>query len=371
MNTCDVMLVAGTRPNFVKLAPLHRALTVSTQLRVVIVHTGQHYDDAMSGTFFRELDVPDPDINLEVGPGSHGEQTGTIMIRFEPVLRRFEPRYVVVFGDVNSTVACALVAAKLGIPVAHVEAGLRSRDWTMPEEINRVLTDRLSDRLYAPSRDACDNLAGEGIDPDRVRLVGNIMVDTLLTQLPKIDRERPLREFQLEPNGYTLVTLHRPSNVDDRTVLRRICHILGLAAQRAPVLFPTHPRTMARLQEWSLISCLGAARVIPPLPYQTFLALMASARAVVTDSGGVQEETTALGVPCLTLRPNTERPVTVSEGTNQLVRPDPEPFLDALESSNGRAHRIPELWDGKTAQRIVEDLDGLVQRTQLRTGGGR
>jgi UDP-N-acetylglucosamine 2-epimerase (non-hydrolysing) len=358
VHDCDVMLVAGARPNFVKLAALYRALS-GTSLRVVCIHTGQHYDDAMSGAFFRDLGIPDPHVNLGVGPGSHGQQTGTIMIRFEPLMHQFKPRWVVVFGDVNSTVACALVAAKAGVRVAHVEAGLRSHDWTMPEEINRVVTDRLSDRLYTPSQEACSNLQKEGIDPRRVLLVGNIMVDTLMAQLPHIDRQRPLDEFDLQPRRYTLVTLHRPSNVDDPVVLRRICHVLGLAAQRESVLFPAHPRTIARLRELELIDCLGGTRIIPPLPYQVFLALMASARVVVTDSGGVQEETTALGIPCLTLRPNTERPITITQGTNQLVEPDPDRFLELHASCNGRKNRVPEFWDGKTAQRIAQDLATL------------
>ena len=360
MSRMDLMLVAGARPNFVKLAPLYHALQVFPAIKTTVVHTGQHYDDAMSGSFFRELEIPEPDVNLEVGPGTHAEQTGRIMIRFEPVLQKLNPVWVVVFGDVNSTVACALVAAKLGTAVAHVEAGLRSNDWSMPEEINRLVTDRLSTRLYAPSQDACDNLMREGTPADRVQLVGNIMVDTLLAQLPKIDQERTLSEFDVQRQRFVLVTLHRPSNVDDPNRLLQVCSVLGRASEQQPVLFPAHPRTQARLQEPALKHALGRTRVISPLPYHAFLGLMACARAVVTDSGGIQEETTALGIPCLTLRPNTERPITITQGTNQLVEPEPVSFLQALEASNGRRHRIPELWDGKTAGRIAADLNGLL-----------
>ncbi|HYU52298.1 MAG TPA: UDP-N-acetylglucosamine 2-epimerase (non-hydrolyzing), partial [Gemmatimonadaceae bacterium] len=344
----DLVLVAGARPNFVKLAPLHHALEAHSTLRKIIVHTGQHYDDAMSDVFFRELRIPSPNINLEVGPGTHAEQTAGVMVGFERVVQRLRPRCIVLFGDVNSTVACALVAAKLGVPVAHVEAGLRSNDWSMPEEVNRVVTDRLSSRLYAPSKDACENLAHEGISLDRIRLVGNIMVDTLLAQLPSVDQAQTLREFGLEQHRFILVTLHRPSNVDDESMLKKICEVLRLASQQEPVLFPAHPRSLRRLRDLQLEGSLGATRIVPPLPYRAFLGLMASARAVVTDSGGVQEETTALGVPCLTLRPNTERPITITEGTNQLVKAEPSSFRRALETANGRRHRVPELWDGRT-----------------------
>ena len=368
-NQIDLVLVAGARPNFVKLAPLHHALEPYAALRKTIVHTGQHYDEAMSEVFFRELGIPSPDINLEVGPGTHAEQTAGVMVGFERVVLRLRPRCVVLFGDVNSTVACALVAAKVGVPVAHVEAGLRSNDWSMPEEVNRVVTDRLSSRLYAPSRDACENLAREGISPDRVRLVGNIMVDTLLAQLPSVDRVQTLREFGLEPQRFILVTLHRPSNVDDATMLTKICEVLRLVSEGEPVLFPAHPRSLRRLRELQLEGSLGATRVVPPLPYRSFLALMASARAVVTDSGGVQEETTALGVPCLTLRANTERPVTITEGTNQLVEAEPESFRRALDACNGRRHRVPELWDGQTGQRIAADLQAFLG--DLGTQSGR
>jgi UDP-N-acetylglucosamine 2-epimerase (non-hydrolysing) len=352
----DVLLVAGARPNFVKLAPLHRALTTQGRLKTTIVHTGQHYDDAMSGSFFRDLGIPEPEVNLEVGPGTHAVQTGTIMQRFEPVLLKLAPRWVVVFGDVNSTVACALVAAKLGVKVAHVEAGLRSNDWTMPEEVNRVVTDRLATRLYVPSRDACENLAREGIPAERVVLVGNIMVDTLCAQLPQLDQGGILRDWGVLAHKYVLVTLHRPSNVDDPTTLERICLVLSQAAEREPVLFPAHPRTKARLAQVCRGQSLGRVRIIDPLPYDTFLGLMANARVVVTDSGGVQEETTALGIPCLTLRSSTERPITISEGTNQLVEPDPTAFHRGLTAANGRRPRIPELWDGHTAERIADDL---------------
>jgi len=352
----DFMLVAGTRPNFVKLAPLYRALAARKGPRLMITHTGQHYDHAMSGSFFEELGVPEPEVNLEVGTGSHAQQTAGIMVRFERLLDSHTPRWVVVFGDVNSTIACALVAAKAGVPIAHVEAGLRSGDWTMPEEINRVLTDRLSDRLYAPSRDACENLVHEGISTERVRLVGNIMVDTLRAQLPTIDHATLLREYEIKARHYVLVTLHRPSNVDHPDTLRQLWTAMQEAGRREPVLFPAHPRTQSRAVEFELPPATAGFRLLGPLPYRTFLGLMANARVVVTDSGGVQEETTALGVPCVTARLNTERPITVIEGTNRLVRPHASSLLEALAQADGRRGRIPELWDGQTAERIAADL---------------
>ena len=322
----------------------------------MIVHTGQHYDHAMSGSFFEELEIPEPEVNLEVGPGSHAEQTAAIMVRFESLLHSYAPRWVIVFGDVNSTIACALVAAKACVAVAHVEAGLRSRDWTMPEEINRVLTDRLSDRLYAPSRDACENLSREGIPDERVRLVGNIMVDTLRVQLPKIDQTKLLRDYSVEARRFVLVTMHRPSNVDQPETMRELWTALQRAGQQEPVLFPMHPRTQARVREFGLPSPTEGFRVVQPLPYRSFLGLMANARVVITDSGGVQEETTALGVPCVTTRLNTERPITVTEGTNRLARPETESLLRALADADGRRGRIPDLWDGSTADRIAIDL---------------
>jgi UDP-N-acetylglucosamine 2-epimerase (non-hydrolysing) len=352
----DILLVAGARPNFVKLAPLYRALQKHSQIRTAIVHTGQHYDDAMSGSFFRELEIPEPESNLEVGPGTHAVQTAAVMQRFEPVVTNLAPKWVVVFGDVNSTMACALVAAKLRMNVAHVEAGLRSNDWAMPEEINRVVTDRISQRLYAPSRDACENLHHEGVPAERIVMVGNIMVDTLLAQLPGLDQPAILREAGVDRGKYVLVTLHRPSNVDDSATLQRICAVLDDAARDETVLFPAHPRTQERLKALPPAARLSRVRVIDPLAYGTFLGLMANARVVVTDSGGIQEETTALGIPCLTLRRNTERPITITEGTNQLVEPDPKVFDQALHAANGKRHRIPELWDGKAGHRIAQDL---------------
>ena len=355
MTNADFMLVAGARPNFVKLAPLYRALG-ALEARLMIVHTGQHYDHSMSGSFFEELAIPEPDVNLEVGSGSHAEQTATIMVRFASLLDVCIPRWVVVFGDVNSTIACALVAAKARVAIAHVEAGLRSRDWTMPEEINRVLTDRLSDRLYAPSRDACENLIREGIEDSRIRLVGNIMVDTLRSQLPAIDQARLLREHNLEPHRYVLVTLHRPSNVDDAETLRELWSVFQQVGVSETVLFPMHPRTQARVREFRVPSPEAGFRVLDPLSYRTFLGVMANARVVVTDSGGVQEETTALGVPCVTVRLNTERPITLTEGTNRLVAPEAKLLLEALAHADTRRGRIPQLWDGKTSERIAADL---------------
>jgi len=357
MINVDFMLVAGARPNFVKLAPLHRALAAH-ESRLMVVHTGQHYDHTMSGTFFEELGIPQPEVNLEVGPGSHAQQTAAIMVRFESLLDNYAPRWVIVFGDINSTVACALVAAKAHLAIAHVEAGLRSGDWTMPEEINRVVTDRLSNRLYAPSRDACENLSSEGIPDERVRLVGNIMVDTLRVQLPKIDQTKVLHDHNVEARKYVLVTLHRPSNVDDPETLRALWTGLQQTGRHEPVLFPMHPRTQGRLREFRLPPAAEGLRVMQPLPYRSFLGLMANARVVVTDSGGVQEETTALGVPCITTRVNTERPITVTEGTNKLVRPEAQCLLQALAEANGRRGRIPDLWDGGTAERIASDLCG-------------
>lgn len=363
-----ILNVVGARPNFMKMAPIVAALDRrGGEVEHVLVHTGQHYDEAMSASFFRDLGMPEPDVNLNVGSGTHAQQTARVMLAFEPVLLEHRPDWVVVVGDVNSTLACALVASKLGVKVAHVEAGLRSGDWAMPEEVNRVLTDRLSDLLLTPSADADENLRREGLPEDRIVRVGNVMIDTLLRQRERSQSSRVLGELELSPREFAVATLHRPSNVDDPETLGRIASALGEVAGRLPVIFPAHPRTQARLNEFG-IELPGGVRVISPLGYLDFLGLWSAARLVLTDSGGLQEETTALGVPCLTLRENTERPVTVSEGTNQIVGSDPARIVAATdEILAGRyacAGRVPELWDGRAAERIV---DALLAHTPRRT----
>ncbi|MFQ5845202.1 MAG: non-hydrolyzing UDP-N-acetylglucosamine 2-epimerase [Planctomycetota bacterium] len=357
-----VLHVVGARPNYMKTAPLFRALEEAGHAQH-LVHTGQHYDEAMSKVFFDDLGLPRPDTDLGVGSGTHAEQTGRIMLAFEPELRRAAPDLVVVVGDVNSTVACSLVAAKCGVPVAHVEAGLRSFDWTMPEEINRVLTDRLSELLFTHCPDADRNLHREGIAPERVHRVGNIMIDSLVCHLERAERSDALERHGLEPQGYAVLTLHRPSNVDSEPALRGILGAVCEVGRKLPVLFSCHPRTERRLQETNgLPESLAASnmRVVPPLGYLDFLRLVARSRLVVTDSGGLQEETTFLKIPCVTIRDNTERPITVTEGTNVLAGTDPEGIRAALRRSLGRdtsAATVPDLWDGQTAPRIVGVLE--------------
>lgn len=354
-----VMHVVGARPNFMKLAPCHRALGARGDSDQIVVHTGQHYDDAMSDSFFRDLEIPPPDINLEVGSASHAVQTARIMERFEPVVLEHRPDWVLVYGDVNSTAAAALVCAKLGVRLAHVEAGLRSGDRSMPEEINRLVTDRLADLLLTPSTDADDNLRREGIEHDKIVFVGNVMVDTLLHGLARAREARMLEKVDVQRGAYALVTLHRPSNVDSPDRLTAIASALGRIAQAMPVVFPIHPRTRSRLTARDR-SALGEVRLLDPLPYHAMLDLTAGARIVITDSGGLQEETTALGIPCLTVRENTERPVTITEGTNRLAA-DPEEFARlALEiRPNGKGRR-PAGWDGKAAERIALTLASRV-----------
>jgi UDP-N-acetylglucosamine 2-epimerase (non-hydrolysing) len=358
-----ITLVAGTRPNFMKVAPVWRALRDrGTDTR--LVHTGQHFDATMSDVFFRDLGMPEPAARLSAGGGSHAEQTAAVLVGVERDLLAHRPQAVVVVGDVTSTMAAALAAAKLGIPVAHVEAGLRSGDWTMPEEINRAVTDRVADLLLTTSHDARDNLVREGIDPVRIRFVGNVMIDSLHWA-----RRHPtdaLRRFELTAGQYALATLHRPANVDTREALAATLDALGAIAERLPLLFPVHPRTVARAQELGLtdrLRSITGLRCTEPLGYNDFATLMFDAKLVATDSGGIQEETTALGIPCLTLRRGTERPVTVTEGTNVIVGLDREAIVretTAILEGRGKRGRVPDGWDGKAAERIASALEQLL-----------
>ncbi len=353
-----ILLVAGARPNFIKVAPVHRALQQIPETTVTLVHTGQHYDEGMSGSFFRVLDIPAPDANLEVGSGSHAVQTARIMERFEPVLLSSAPNAVVVFGDVNSTAACALVAAKLCVPVVHVEAGLRSGDRTMPEEVNRIVTDALSDLLLASEASGVAHLRAEGQAEERIRLVGNVMIDSLRWVLPRIAGERPWERHGLHRGGYGVLTLHRPSNVDDLAVLERLMACLSQVSREVPLVFPAHPRTRAALDRvgWTPPSEI---RVCEPVSYTESISLQAGAAVVITDSGRLQEEATCLGVPCLTLRDRTERPATVELGTSTLVGSDPHRILAAFGEVRAgtykKAHDIP-LWDGRASGRVAAQL---------------
>ncbi len=358
-----IVLVAGARPNFMKIAPVHRALRAAGHA-LVLVHTGQHYDAAMSQLFFDQLGIPHPDENLEVGSGSHAVQTAEIMRRFEPLLLEHKPDLVMVVGDVNSTAACAMVAKKLpGIGVAHVEAGLRSFDRTMPEEINRLVTDALSDLLYTSERAGDVNLSAEGIPRDRIVFAGNVMIDTLRAHLPRAQSTGSVASHGLVPHRYGLVTLHRPANVDDQQVFRPLMDLLGQVSPAMPIFFPVHPRTRPAIDAWAAerAGLPEGMKIVTPLGYLEFLHLMSEARLVLTDSGGVQEETTVLGVPCLTMRDNTERPVTVTEGTNTLVGRDPARIrveIDAVLAGRGKAGNVPEGWDGNAASRIAAHLSG-------------
>jgi UDP-N-acetylglucosamine 2-epimerase (non-hydrolysing) len=358
----EVLLVAGARPNFMKVAPLLKALRARAVLPCSLVHTGQHYDPMMSEVFFEELGMPRPDVFLGVGSDTHARQTAKIMTEFETVVLERQPRAVVVVGDVNSTVACALVCAKLGVPVGHVEAGLRSYDRSMPEEINRVLTDQLSEWLFTSCEDATPNLLREGIAPGRIHFVGNVMIDTLRQHLPLADRSTALARLGLAPGGYAVLTLHRPSNVDDGPTLARMLTTLAELSRELPIVFPVHPRTVTRLKGHWEPGPGSDLRFLDPLGYLDFLKLVKEARVALTDSGGIQEETTVLGVPCLTLRTNTERPVTVTEGTNVLVGGDPDllrrEWRRALDGRPPGA-RVPKLWDGRAAERIADLLERL------------
>lgn len=370
----SVLCIVGARPNYMKMAPLLRAFAAEPAMPpAVLVHTGQHYDPALNDRLFADLELPAPDVNLGVGSGSHAVQTAEVMKRIEPVIDQTAPSCVVVVGDVNSTIAVGLVAVKKDIPVVHVEAGLRSFDRAMPEEINRVLTDAISSLLYTTERSAHDNLAREGIAGDQVRFVGNLMIDSLHAALPKaVAPAEALRAEGADPalvaGAFGIVTLHRPSNVDTPDALGEVIDIVRAASERLPLVWPIHPRTRANLDRFGLRGRIDGARIalVGPQGYLQMVGLMRAAKLVLTDSGGVQEETTALGVPCLTLRDNTERPITVDQGTNTLVRRDRAQVLalvDEIMASGGKRGRAPELWDGRTAPRIAADLaQWLAQR---------
>ncbi|ATB31080.1 non-hydrolyzing UDP-N-acetylglucosamine 2-epimerase [Melittangium boletus] len=354
-----VLHIVGARPNFMKVAPIHRAIRERGVLSQTLVHTGQHYDVKMSDVFFTDLGMPAPDIHLGIGSGSHTEQTARVMLELEKVFASEKPDLVSVVGDVNSTLAGALVAAKMNIRLAHVEAGLRSGDHSMPEEINRLLTDRVADLLLTPSADADANLLREGIAPSRIRLVGNVMIDSLLTAREQALRLPTLKELGFTPRHYAVCTLHRASNVDDVNTLRGLLSALAHVASRLPVVFPVHPRTRKRIVDMGLGSTLERTpglRLVDPLGYLEFLALTSQARLVFTDSGGLQEETTVLGIPCLTVRENTERPITVDVGTNLVVGTDPariQQAADLILDGHEKKGRVPELWDGRSGERIA------------------
>lgn len=369
----QILCIVGARPNFMKIAPIMRAFAqADSALSARLLHTGQHYDATMKHTFFDQLHIPEPDVDLGVGPGTHAQQTAEIMKRFEPVLDDSPPLAILVVGDVNSTIACALVAVKKGIPVFHVEAGLRSNDRAMPEEINRILTDQLSEFLFLTEADARDNLIREGIAEERIHFVGNVMIDTLRFNLKDaVPANITLAKANVShlaghDAGYGVVTLHRPSNVDDPKVFERLLTVLAQISRRTPLLFPIHPRTESRLAAYGLREALESSSIttIAPQGYLEMLGLMKDARIVLTDSGGIQEETTALGVPCITLRDNTERPITVTQGTNSVVGTDPGKILECYEDvmqTGGKVGRIPDLWDGLAAERIVKIISNWAE----------
>jgi UDP-N-acetylglucosamine 2-epimerase (non-hydrolysing) len=357
--------VVGARPNFMKAAPLLRSLAHFENVKQLLVHTGQHYDANMSDVFFQQLGIPEPDINLQVGSGSHAQQTAQIMVRFEGVIEEYGPGLVVVYGDVNSTVAATLVCSKLGVRVAHVEAGLRSFDRSMPEEINRIITDHLANLLFVPSEDGVANLLHEGIPTSKIHLVGNVMIDTLQRMLPEAVKRIP----EELPDKFLLVTLHRPSNVDDPLWLKSLLGALQSLSVSTPVLFPVHPRTRKRLEDAGLI--VSGLQFLDPMPYLEFLGLQTRATAVITDSGGIQEETSFLGVPCFTMRENTERPVTITLGTNMLVGRDLRALcqgLDEVLSGKRKPGHVPELWDGFAASRIASAIIADMQEMQADSG---
>ena len=362
--------IVGARPNFMKVAPVLNALSVRENVQQTLIHTGQHYDVKMSDVFFHELGIPSPDVNLAVGSGTHAKQTAEIMIRLEPIVIERAPHIVLVYGDVNSTVATVLVCAKLGVPVGHVEAGLRSFDRTMPEEINRLVTDQLADLLFTPSEDGDENLQREGIPAEKIFRVGNVMIDSLVRLLPVAQNALTQKSKNDGlPERYALVTLHRPANVDDGVTLKGILESLLEVNRDLAVVFPAHPRTRQRIADFGLNP--GQLRVLDPLPYIDFLGLQSRATVVITDSGGIQEETTYLGVPCLTVRENTERPVTVSMGTNVLVGRDREKLraeLSRVLAGKVKKGTVPPLWDGHAGERIAEIVVGQQSRARSQVG---
>lgn len=358
-----VLNIVGARPNFMKIAPIVREMQRrENEFLPLIVHTGQHYDAAMSNSFFSDLGIPAPDYHLEVGSHSHAVQTARIMTAFEPVILQEKPDWVIVVGDVNSTIACALVCSKLGVKVAHVEAGLRSNDRTMPEEINRLLTDQISDLLLTPSTDGDENLKREGISENKIKFVGNVMIDSVFYNLEKSKQSKIREDSNLTENEYAVTTLHRPSNVDEKEVFTRLLDALIAVSEKIPIVFPVHPRTRKNIENFGFAEQVKNSNIklIEPLGYLDFMRLYSGARLVLTDSGGLQEETTALGIPCLTLRENTERPITITHGTNILVGTNTEKIkqaaFDVLEKDSKTDKKIPPLWDGKTAERICDAL---------------
>lgn len=367
-----IISVVGARPNFMKAAPIHKAFNqfsiLNSQFSIanMICHTGQHYDEKMSKIFFDELELPTPDFYLGVGGGSHAEQTAGIMIEFEKVLLTEKPDLVIVVGDVNSTIACALTAVKLGVKVAHVESGLRSFDRTMPEEINRILTDSISDFLFVTEKSGIENLQKEGIPGEKVFFVGNVMIDSLINFLPKIERSTAISDYKLKPKSYCLITLHRPSNVDNKENLTKIVELLNGLSINNRIVFPVHPRTKKNLENYDLLKYLNHNTIVTdPLGYLDFIALLKDSCFVLTDSGGIQEESTYLGIPCITLRTTTERPATVEIGTNYLVGENinsARKFITKIMSGNSKKGKIPELWDGHAAERIVKVLVRKVGR---------
>jgi UDP-N-acetylglucosamine 2-epimerase (non-hydrolysing) len=355
-----IHLIAAARPNFPKIAPIYHQLIIENWCVPIIIHTGQHYDANMSDDLFKDLNLPDPHIHLQIGSGSHAEQTAGVMVAYEKLCMDARPDYIVVVGDVNSTMACTLVAKKLWIPVAHLEAGLRSNDWHMPEEINRIVTDTLCDLLWTPSEDGNEHLQKMGISEERIEMVGNVMMDSYEMMRAKIDESNALDEFDLEKGKFAMVTLHRPSNVDQKSSLAIIVEALIKTSKLIPLVFPMHPRTQNRLKEfgfWHNLASVENIRLIEPLSYVPFMKLVNSSALVITDSGGIQEETTYLNIPCLTVRENTERPITITQGTNQLITPSKmaEKTAEILAGKWQNGVR-PAMWDGKTAERVTKSL---------------